>query len=1839
MNDRRNLLQESLATIQRLQARLAACEAASREPIAIIGAGCRYPGEVENVDDLWRVVRDGVDAVSEVPADRWDVDAYYDPDPTAPNKMVTRRAGFVGQVDRFDPQFFGISPREAQTMDPQQRLLLETAHEALESAGLAVEQLACSATGVFVGITTSDYARMLQAGGPENSDVYSATGGALNAAAGRISFTFGFQGPCVAMDTACSSSLVATHLACQSLRTGESDLALAGGVNLILSPDAMVLFSKWGMMAPDGACKTFDADADGFVRAEGCAMIALKRLSDALAAGDPILAVIRGSAVNSDGRSSGLTVPNGPAQEAVLRKALANAGLKAADIDYVEAHGTGTRLGDPIEVEALGAVLGAGRPAGSPLRIGSVKTNLGHTEAASGLAGLLKTAMALRHETLPPSLHFSKPNPRIDWERLPVVVQEGSTAWPRCERARRAGVSSFGFSGTNAHVILEEAPVRTPAPEVRAGAVLLPLSARSEQALRDLAGRYADAVETPGVDLGALAAAAGTGRSHMTLRAAVTGESAGELAATLRALAVGDTPPDAVLGTIRVGERPKVAFLFTGQGAQYARMGRTLYDREPVFRAVIDRAQAVLAGRLERSLTEVWFGQDDRALGQTAYTQPALFALEYALAEQWRAWGVAPAMLLGHSVGEYVAACVAGVFDFESGLDLIAARGRAMQDLSEGGAMAAVFATAERVAAEIAPYADRLSVAALNGPEETVIAGTAEGVGAVLTALAAQGIDGRRLDVSHAFHSPLLEPMLNAFEARAAGLTYGAPKIPLISNLTGRAFGPGEAPDAVYWRRHAREPVRFAQGLDALRQAGVTTFVEIGPHPTLIALAGRAAPDAAWAALPSLWRGRDDQRQMLQTLGGLYVRGQAVGWAAFAQGEPRRRARLPTYPFQRGRAWLDVRHAPLTARVAANDHPLLGQSREVAAVQGMRVWDCEIGLDIHPWLTDHRVQGAAIVPTTAYIEMAFAAAGEALGPGPVRVRNIQNLKPMILREGGRRRVQTSLTTGPQGAAVSVHSRFVGSRGAWTAHVTAEISLAGQSDARAVGLAEARCLSTQADAERTDRAGFYAATAALGNQWGPDFQGLDEVWRRGGEAIARITLPVGLAGRTGAYRFHPALADSCGHVLIAITSLSAIAGQGGAFVGGGVDEVRLYRSPPSNVLWAYARLREPDADDPHVVVGDLEVYDESGELVTETIGARLWYLDEPARADMFGGPSEAYFKVDWREVPRGKPSRRAVAEGSWLIFADAFGVGHELRDLCQAAGRPCLLVRPGAERSINESDAVIRPGESADYVTLLEVTGPFAAVIDLWSLGDGAEPDGAVRSSERMVRLLQALRTRSKIVGGTRIWLVTSGAQDALPADCTPQPFAAALWGVGKAFSVEHAELWGGLVDLQPGASARASAEFLTAEILQPDREDKLACRDGRRLAPRLVRRPAVSDQGQPFEARADRAYLVTGGLGGVGLVMARWLVERGARHLILVGRTGLPERSSWAALDETGPERRRAAAVTEIEALGATVEVVGLDVAAEGALDALLRRRRAMGAPDVAGVIHAAGVLEFEALASQPVEELRAVMEAKVHGVWRLHEATATTPLDLFVMCSSSSALLNSPLLGVYAGGNAVLDALAHHRRATGLAALSVNWGTWGEVGMAVEAGRNANGDMLTGVGVLSNAAGLAALADLLRDGDVQAAVTPIDWAAFGRAYPAFAADPFLVEQIGDAASTEAASTRQQGLSADRLQGAADQGAVLATYLREEAGRVLGIAAERLDPVQSLAAFGLDSLMAVQIKNRIEADLGVVVPMIQFLQGPSLNELSPVILEAFQVRDVRAVAPRRDEEAWEEGSL
>ena len=1847
MTERRQILRESLAAIERLEARLQVAERAAHEPLAIVGAGCRYPGGIEDPEGLWRVVRDGVDAVSEVPPDRWDASAYYSPDPKAPGKMVTRRAGFLSQVDRFDPQFFGISPREAATMDPQQRLLLETAYEALESAAIATDRLSGTATGVFVGITTSDYGQLLRAGGPERSDVYSATGSALNAAAGRLAFTLGLQGPCVAVDTACSSSLVAVHLACQSLRAGESDLALAGGVNVILSPDAMVLFSKWGMIAPDGACKTFDAAADGFVRAEGCAVIALKRLSDALAAGDPVLAVIRGSAVNSDGRSSGLTVPNGPAQQAVVRKALASAELSPGDIDYVEAHGTGTSLGDPIEVEALGAVMREGRPPERPLLVGSIKTNIGHAEAASGLAGLLKVVMALRHGAIPPHLHFSRPNPAIPWGELAIAVPTALAPWPRGERPRRAGVSSFGFSGTNAHVVLEEAPAPPAAgAEVAEGPSVVPLSARDEPALRELARRTAGLLASgAGISLAEVAHTAGTGRAHLGRRLAILADSAADLERDLRSFAEGRTPPSAAEGALRPGERPKVAFLFTGQGAQYAGMGRGLYDREPVFRGALDRAAAALAPRLERPLLEVLFPAGGAAtpLAETGYTQPALFAIEWALSELWRSWGVTPSVVLGHSVGEYVAACVAGVMSLEDGLALIAERGRLMQALPAGGGMAAVFAEEARVLPRLAAYAGRLAVAAVNGPEEIVISGDAGALAEVVAGCARDGIESRPLEVSHAFHSPRLDPMLDALERRAGAVVHAPPRIPLVSNLTGAPFPAGAGPDARYWRRHAREPVRFTACVEALRAAGVTALVEVGPHPTLLGLAARAAPGAPWASVASLRRGRDDRREMLSAAAALYARGADVAWDALRGGRAARRVALPTYPFQRERHWVEA--APARARAAAGaDHPLLGERRELASAPGTYVWEGELGLESHPWLGDHRVQGTAIVPATAYIEMALAAGAEVLGaPGEgraLKVEQIENLKPLAVREGERRVVQAALVVEPGGGGrFAVHSRPAPAAGAkaaapWTAHVTARIAPAeaaregGRPDLEAI---RARCGTALSGAD------FYAALARKGNQWGPCFQGLREVWIGDGEAFARVQAPDAVAGEAARFRFHPALSDACGHTLVATLPMDSGAGAGrGAFVGGGVGEIRFHGSPAPGTLWTHAKLREKPDGKARVAVGDVRVYDDAGSLVSETLGARLWYLDEAGGAELFGAPDDWFYEVRWQPSALEGPRLRAPEAGTWLVLADRGGVADRIAALREPSGARTVLVARGDAWSLQGDRATIRPSEPGDYRRLLAAAGAPAAVVHLWSAG-AAAADAISAGPESLLHLLHALLA-AEGRARPRVWLATRDAQAVAGDDRCEDPWGAALWGMGRALAAEHAELWGGLVDLCAATPAGAAAEALVREVEAGTADDKVALRPGGRYVPRLARRPPGRTRGE-WVVRADGTYLVTGGLGGIGLAVARWLVERGARHLLLLGRTAPPPPSSRAGIDPGSPAGRRLAALAALEASGAKVEAAAVDVAVEGPLERCLEARRARGEPPVRGVLHAAGVLTFRALAAQDAPSLRAGLAAKVDGAWRLHRILGSDPLDCFVLFSSSSALLGSPLLGGYAAGNAFLDALAHHRRARGLPALSVSWGTWGEVGMAVEAGKGAGGAMLSGLGTISTSRGLAALRELLEAERVHAAVMPIDWGELARVYPGFAADPFFAGVAGEVRERRPA---EGGLTLTALRaGAPSQRAgLLQAYLRQEAARALGMDAGGLDPAVPLSSVGFDSLMAVQLKNRIETDLGVVVPMIQFLQGPSVDELAPAVLRVVEAEPRNAEGPGASAaERWEEGSL
>jgi acyl transferase domain-containing protein/NADPH:quinone reductase-like Zn-dependent oxidoreductase/acyl carrier protein len=1336
-------LKRAFLALEKAEARLAAVEGAQREPIAVIGAGCRVPGGADDLASFWALMRDRRDEIAPVPADRFDIDAYYDADPEVPGRIATRQGGFLRDVDLFDAPFFGIAPREAQGMDPQQRLLLEVAWEALENAGQAPDRLSGSATGVYVGVTASDYTYLqLKTGDQALLDAHFTSGIAHSVVSGRVSYLLGLQGPSVTIDTACSSSLVAVHLACQALRAKDCRMALAGGVNLILSPDLYIALSRSRMLAPDGRCKTFDAAADGFARGEGCGVIVLKRLADARADGDRILALIRGSALNQDGPSSGLTAPNGPAQEAVIRDAIAHAGLRPGDISYVEAHGTGTQLGDPLEMQALGAVFREGRDDRRPVLVGSVKTNIGHLEAAAGVIGLLKVVVSLVHRRIPAHLHFHRPSPHIPWDELPLVVPTALIPWEPLDGRRCAGVSSFGFSGTNAHVVLEEAPAEDAATASRHadGAVprLFALSARDETALRELASRHAAQLPTDRA-LADICFTANAGRAHFAHRATVIAHST---TALRDALAAGVTSAH-----VTRRDPPRIAFLFTGQGAQYPGMARGLYEAAPVFRAALDRCATHLEPWLDRQLLDVLFDGGD-AIHDTTYTQPALFAVEHALVELLRSWGISPTAVMGHSVGEYVAACVAGVFSLEDALRLIAARGRLMGSLPAGGAMAAVFAPEERAERAIAAHRERVSLAAVNGPEQTVISGAALDIEAICRALAADGVRCKPLTVSHAFHSPLVDPILDAFEREAAAVPLAGPQLRLISNVSGRVADAHELTQAAYWRRHLRQAVRFCDGLGALAALKPDCIVEIGPHPTLLSFASAVLGDGGPQLIRTLQMGGRDAEQALEALGALYRAGAEIDWRGAMGGEPARVVELPTYPFQRQRCWFKAAPAPAAGPSGrATGHPILGTRLRSASSEA--IFEGRLTADQPAFLRHHRVQGLVVTPATAYLETLCAAARACLGAEHVAVADVAVDEAMLLEDDGAgRTVQVVAAPAPGGAlraALSSLAEGATDDEPWTRHVAATLELGPAAPAEAPSLDDARARCPDALAAEA----HYASFERRGLAFGDAFRVVRRMWRGSGEAVGEVELGAELAAEAAHYQLHPVLLDGCLQVLAAALD----GGDDALFLPIGIGRYTPYRGGATR-CWSHVAVRAGSGDG-ETRHADVRIF-AAGGLIAELCDVQLKRAARDALARL--GErwlDDALYELRWRPAASAEPVplaelraaasaelpalRRTAAIETYDAFLPRFearcarDVARAMRKLGWAGGTPAdpeaLGVAPQHRRLFARLQEILRhAGAEADA----------DAPAELGAIPPGAEAE--VELTDRVAgQLAEALR--------------------------------------------------------------------------------------------------------------------------------------------------------------------------------------------------------------------------------------------------------------------------------------------------------------------------------------------------------------------------------------------------------------------------------------------------------------------------------------------------------------------
>ncbi|MBI5722127.1 MAG: SDR family NAD(P)-dependent oxidoreductase [Burkholderiales bacterium] len=1466
--DRRHLLHNALAAIDRLQARLDAAEAAAHEPIAIVGMACRLPGGVVDIAGYWKVLSEGLDMVGEIPADRWDVDAFYDPNPEAPGKSRTKAGGFLQDIAGFEPTFFGISPREARALDPQQRLLLEVTWEALEDAGIAPDSLDSTRTGVFVGITGTDYSNRIDVEDPARSDIYLATGTALNAAAGRVSFTLGLQGPCMAIDTACSSSLVAIHTACQSLRNGESELAVAGGVNVMMSPEAYVMISKWGMLSPDGRCKAFDASANGFVRGEGCGLVVLERLSVARAKGRNVLALIRGSAINQDGHSSGLTVPNGIAQQAVLRQALAAARLAPADVSYVEAHGTGTSLGDPIEVEALAAVYSEGRDAAQPLEVGSVKSNLAHLEAASGVTGMMKVVLALQHRQLPASLHVREPSPAIPWDRMPVRVSTRLHDWaPAHGAARRAGVSAFGFSGVNAHAILEEVTPAGASPPAPRPLFVLPLSGRSEAALGDVARRYADHLEQLGTvtpeQLADVCATAATGRAHFVHRLAVVGPDVAALVAQLRAVGPDGEVAAAAAPTIARGQaaaRVRTAFLFTGQGSQYVGMGRELHDTEPVFRAALERCAAVLDASLPRPLLQLLFKESAGLLDQTGCTQPALYALQVALAALWRSWGVEPGAVIGHSVGEFAAAAVAGVFSIEDGARLIAARGRLMQALPAGGVMVAVQGEAGQLAREVAreveANAAEMSIAARNAPGSWVIAGARAAVEGAAARLAALGLRTQGLAVSHAFHSPLMAPMVAEFRRVAAGVEHAQPQLNWISSLTGRTLEWSEwaARMPEYWCRHVREAVDFEAGVKALAGAGMQACVEIGPHPTLIGLAQQtlgAVATAGAGALTwhaSLRRQRSGIETIADSVARLHVRGGRIDWAAYTRRGERRSVRLPSTPFQRQHYLIDYRKPARRASSTSGRpvHELLGARIPVAGVAA--AFERALNTGNPAWVVDHRIGGEAVMPLTAYLEISLAAARQVHGSALSTIEHVEVGEPMVLRPDEERLMQV-LVDG-EGAAAATRVRVFSRDAAraespWTLHASALIGRPQADPAPAApDLAAARSRCTTA----VDIAAFYEQARSRGADFGASFNVMRSAVGGAGEGLGEVEADPSVQAEGERYAFHPALLDACFHAsAVAIASLPGAEDER-MYLSIGVERIR-WGVPPSGRLTSHAAVRAPRTRGDMLLI-DITIVDAGGATVMQVEGLRC----RRASRDMFRQRADAQ-AADWLYAVAWHSQPLAAAEhglqGRWLVLDEGQGRGERVAaEIVRRGGAVTRVVAGGTFDAAAPGVVEIDPGSPGDHRRLLDNEGPpLAGIVSLWPL---AVP--ALRDDEDLPSMIQRMGTEAALLllqalaahgQPTPLCFVTAGTEavDGSETLCIEQ---APLAGLARVAALEHPELRVTHVDLDPQSSPTSSAEArqLADELAEMSaappaaatgHESRVALRKGVRFVARLAR--------------------------------------------------------------------------------------------------------------------------------------------------------------------------------------------------------------------------------------------------------------------------------------------------------------------------------------------------------------------------------------------------------------------
>ena len=1795
------------------------------QDIAVIGMSCRFPG-ADDLDTFWKNLSEGVESITFF-SDKELKDSGFDTSVYASDDYV-KASPLLNDAKGFDAEFFGYTARDAELMDPQHRLFLECAWEAFEVAGYEPTTYP-GVTGVYAGAAMNTYLmnnvmpNRHQIDPNDGMDVTTldSMGGFMMMVANdkdylttRVSYKLNLGGPSINVQTACSTGLVTVHMACQSLLSGETDLFMAGGASVQSPEHAGHLYQPGMIVSPDGHVRSFDANAAGTIFGSGVGAILLKRLDDAIRDGDHIYAVVKGSAVNNDGGIKvGYMAPSSEGQASVVAEAIAMAGVSPETIGMVEAHGTGTEIGDPIEVNGLTQVFRTQTDEVGYCALGSVKTNVGHLQITSGTAGFIKTALSLHHALIPPLLNFNTPNPALGLEKSPFFINTKAVPWKKQDAPRRAGINSLGIGGTNAHAVLEQAPDLPPLENAfNRPQNILTFSARNEKALGELTQRYLSYLSNKSdADMNNVCFTANTGRKLFDHRVSVVGTDASNFAQSLQAHLKGESAPSVFSGLASGKKRPKIGFLFTGQGAQYLGMGRELFETQPVFRAELERCDQLFAPLLDISLVEVMFAESSESsvsrLNQTGYAQPALFSIGYALAKLWQSWGVEPDCVLGHSLGEFAAACIAGVFSLEDGVKIVAQRAQLMQSLPSGGEMWMIQAAESDVRALLKGHDKSVSIAAINGPTSTVISGQASAIAEIVAHCQKQTFRTQRLATSHAFHSPLMTPILDAFAETFEGIELQLPKIPLISNLTG-TLAAEEVTMAQYWRQHVRQAVNFKMGIETMSEQGCDVMIEIGPKPTLISL-GMQSINEGILWLPSLKQGGSDWHTLLHSLAQLSLR-TTINWKGFDQGYQRRRLPLPTYPFQHTPYWLeapaiDIRNGKKSSAKLA----LLGERLTLPTITAT-VFQQDFNADQLPFLKDHLINHTVVASGACHIAMLLDAARLVSADAPCQIENIYFPAPLVLQEGETRTVQVTLEPDtshnwfarllsfnqPSDNHTSVESLI---------HAEASVNLIGQDTLALMDYAavSARCL------ESIDVAQFFDALADRHFKLGASYRWIKSIRRGKSEAIGEISPPESLGGLP-AEQLHPGLIDACFTLLLASGALEA----GRTWLPFSIERIRLTKTIPSGPLWARLALRETGKSDQ--AVADVALCDAMGHIVLQVLGLEARQADPAAfKSGWRTQCAKLLHQLTW-EPDSSAVMPRVISESqeNWLVFAQTRTVGEEISKALSDQKQSCIVVIPGYRHSDIDTGVknfvYLDPSDTKGLSDLIKQTSAksnaLKGIVYLWALDEenlGHAEHAQQLSALTPLGLVQSL-IKENISIEAHVWLFTRGAyalvddKHALRVGQTP------LWGIGLTTMLEHPELSCVCVDLDPQQSSeRETAKQVLRSVTAATHESRSAWRSDQRYVTRLSKTTATSVGTSPTAIQKAQTYLLTGATGGLGLSTAQWLIDQGADHLLLLSRhPAKPDAQSR---------------IDEWKKNGINIVQHFVDTADLNALSQVIHAAQQQ-LPELKGIVHCAGVLDDHLIEDLSIESFEKVFSGKAQGAWNLHTLTQAFPLDFFVLFSSAASILGNRGQANYAAANAYLDGVAHRRHQLGLKSTSINWGPWAQVGMAQSDVAITQHLKRQGFAPITPELGLEALGVCIATTNPQLAVVECDWDQY---LVSNEASTRLLSQLVRAEN--ASSSRQTGSKStaelmDEVKQATfdQQQKLVEQYVHRKIRQLFGLAPTvTLAPNQAFTDLGLDSLMAVQLADLIGKGLGQRLPVSLAFNYPNAAELVQYVWE------------------------